>query len=58
MKGTKEERQEIHSIHAEIIKRIVFYYFVEVKKIKIPSKLFPINDKINVTYDCIIIKVT
>ena len=40
MKGTKGERQEIHSIQAEIIKKGLYYCIVEVKKIKIPSKLF------------------
>ena len=57
MKGTKGERQEIHSIQAEIIKKGLYYCIVEVKKIKIPSKIFFINDKIKVTYECII-KVT
>ena len=58
MKGTKEERQEIHSIQAEIIKKGLYYCIFEVKKkIKIPSKLFSINDKVKATYDCII-KVT
>ena len=57
MKDTKGERQKIHSIQAEIIKKGLYYCIVEVKKIKIPSKLFSINDKIKVTYECII-KVT
>ena len=57
MKGTKGESQEIHSIQAEIIKKGLYYCIVEAKKIKIPSKLFSINDKVKVTYDCII-KVT
>ena len=54
MKGTKGERQEIHSIQAEIIKKGLYYCIVEVNKIKIPNKLFTINDKIKVTYECII----
>ena len=53
MKGIKGERQEKHSIQAEILKKGLYYYIVEVKKIKIPSILFSINDKIKVTYDCI-----
>ena len=57
MKGTKGERQEIHSIQVKIIKKELYYCIVEVKKIKIPSKLFSIDDKVKVTYDCII-KVT
>ena len=58
MKGTKGERQEIHRIQAETIKKGLYYCIVEVrKKIKIPSKLFSINYRIKVTYDCII-KVT
>ena len=32
MKGTKEERQEIHSIQAEILKKGLYYCIVEVKK--------------------------
>ena len=56
MKGTKGENQEIYSIPAEIIKRI-YYCIIEVKRIKIQSKLFSINNKVKVTYDCII-KVT
>ena len=56
MKGTKGERQEIHSIQAEIIKRIILLYRWG-EKIKMPSKLFSINNKVKVTYDCII-KVT
>ena len=32
MKGTKGERQEIHSIQAEIIKKGLYYCIVEVKK--------------------------
>ena len=56
MKDTKGERQEINSIQAEIIKGL-YYCIVEVKKIKIPNKLFSINEKIKVTYGCII-KVT
>ena len=56
MKGVKGERQEIRSIQAEIIKRLLYYCIVEVRK-KILSKLFSINDKIKVAYDCII-KVT
>ena len=57
IKGKKGERQEIQSIQAEIIKKGLYYCIFEVKKIKIPSKLFSINDKVKVTYDCII-KVT
>ena len=58
MKGTKGERQEIHSIQTEIIKKGLYYCIFEVKKkIKIPSKLISINDKVKVTYDWII-KVT
>ena len=53
MKGTKGERQEIYNIQAGIIKKRLYYCIVEVKKIKIPSKLFSINDKVKVTYDCI-----
>ena len=56
MKSTKGKKQEIHSIQTEIIKGL-YYCIVEVKKVKIPSKIFPINDKIKATYDCII-KVT
>ena len=54
IKGTKGERQEIHSIQAEIIKKGLYYCIVEVQKIKIPSKIFSKNDKIKVTYNCII----
>ena len=58
MKGTKGERQEIHSIQAEIIiKKDYIIVSLKWKKIKIPSKLFSINNKVKVTYDCII-KVT
>ena len=57
MKGTKGESQEIHSIQAEIIIRDYIIASLKWKKIKIPSKLFSINDKVKVTYDCII-KVT
>ena len=32
MKGTKGERQEIHSIQAEILKKGLYYCIVEVKK--------------------------
>ena len=32
MKGTKGERQEIHSIHTEIMKKGLYYCIVEVKK--------------------------
>ena len=54
MKGTKGERQEIHSIQAEIIKRNILLYLWSEKKFKITSKIFSINDKIKVTYYCII----
>ena len=57
MKGTKGERQEINSIQAEIIKKDCIIVSLKWKKIKIPSKLFSINNKVKVTYDCII-KVT
>ena len=57
MKGTKEERQEIHNIQTEIIKKDYNNCIVGVKKIKMPSKLSSINDKVKATYDCII-KVT
>ena len=57
MKGTKGERQEIHSIQAKIIKKGLYYCIVEAIKIKILIKLFSINDKVKVTYECII-KVT
>ena len=57
MKGTKGERQEIHSIQAEIIKKDYIIVSLKWGEIKIPSKLSSINDKIKVTYDCII-KVT
>ena len=59
MKGKKGESQEIHSIKAEIIKKdyIIVSLKLKLKKIKIPSKLFSINNKIKVTFDCII-KVT
>ena len=57
MKGTIGERQEIHSIQAEIIKNDYIIASLKWKKIKIPRKLFSINDKVKVTYDCII-KVT
>ena len=56
MKGAKGETK-IYSIQAEIIKKGLYYCIVEVKKIKMPSKLFSINDKVKVTYDCTI-KVT
>ena len=32
MKGTKSERQEIHSIQTEIIKKGLYYCIVEVRK--------------------------
>ena len=32
MKGTKRERQEIHSIQVEIIKKGLYYCIVEVRK--------------------------
>ena len=32
MKGTKEERQKIHSIQAEILKKGLYYCIVDVKK--------------------------
>ena len=54
MKGTKGERQEIHCIQAEIIKRDYIIVSSKWKKINIPSKLFSINDKTKATYDCII----
>ena len=57
MKDTKGERQEIHSIKAEIIKRDYIIVLFKWNKIKIPNKLFSINEKIKVTYECII-KVT
>ena len=57
MKGTKGDRQEIHSIQAEILKKGLYYCIVEVKKIKIPNILFSINDKIKVTFE-FVIKVT
>ena len=57
MKGTKGERQEINSIQAEIIKKDCIIVSLKWKKIKIPNKLFSINEKIKVTYECII-KVT
>ena len=57
MKDTKGERQEIHSIQAEILKKGLYYCIVEVKKIKIPNILFSINDKIKVTFK-FVIKVT
>ena len=57
MKGTKGERQKIHIIQAEIIKNDYIIVSLKWKKIKIPSKLFSINDKVKVTYDCMI-KVT
>ena len=58
MKDTKGERDKklIASKH-EIIKKGLYYCIVEAKKIKIPNKLFSINEKIKVTYECII-KVT
>ena len=57
MKDTKGERQEINSIQAEIIKKDCIIVSLKWKKIKIPNKLFSINEKIKVTYECII-KVT
>ena len=57
MKGAKGESQEIHSIQAEIIKIDYIIVSFKWKKIKIPSKLFSINDKVKVAYGCII-KVT
>ena len=57
VKGTKGERQEMYNIQGEIIKKGLYYCIVEVKKTKVPSKIFSINDQIKVTYDCII-KVT
>ena len=54
MKGTKGERQEIHSIQADIIKKDYIIVSLKWKKIKMPSKLFSINDKEKVTHDCII----
>ena len=54
MKGTKGERQEIHSIQAEIIKKNCIIVSLKWKKIKIPNKLFSINDKIKVTYEFVI----
>ena len=57
VKDTKGERQEINNIQGEIIKKRLYYYIVEVKKTKVPSKIISIYDKIKVTYDWII-KVT
>ena len=57
MKGTKGERQEIHSNRAEIIKKELYYCIVEVKKNQDTKQIIFINDKIKVTYECII-KVT
>ena len=54
MKDTKGERQEIYKIQAEI-KHILLHRWNE--KIKIPNKIFLINNKIKVTYYWII-KVT
>ena len=56
MKGAKGETK-IYSIQAEIIKKDYIIVSLKWKKIKMPSKLFSINDKVKVTYDCII-KVT
>ena len=41
MIGTKGERQEIHSIQAEIIKKDYIIVSLKWKKIKIPKKYFP-----------------
>ena len=54
MKGTKDERQDIHSIQVEITKMNNIIELLKWKKIKIPSKIFPINNKIKVTFEFII----
>ena len=41
MKGTKGERQEIHSIQTEIIKKGLYYCIVEVKKSRNQANYFP-----------------
>ena len=41
MKGTKGERQEIHNIQAEIIKKGLYNYIVEVKKSRYQANYFP-----------------
>ena len=56
MKGTKERDKKFIASNRNN-KKGLYYCIVEVEKIKILSKLFFINDKIKVTYECII-KVT
>ena len=51
MKSKKGERQEIHSIQAEIIKKDYIIVSLKWKKIKISSKLFSIYDKVKVLHD-------
>ena len=41
MKGTKKERQEIHSIQAEIIKRIILLYCWSEKKSRYQANYSP-----------------
>ena len=41
MKGTKGERQKIHNIQAEIIKKGLYYCIVEVKKSRYQANYSP-----------------
>ena len=54
MKGTKGERHEIYSIQGEIIKKGLYYCIIEVIHLKIKSKILNSEEKIKVTYDCIV----
>ena len=54
LKGTKKERKKIHSIKGTITKKVLYYWNVEVKEFRVPSKILKRNEKVKVTYECIV----
>ena len=54
LKGIKEERKEIHSIKGTITKKGLYYCIVEVKEFRVPSKILKKNEKVKITYECIV----
>ena len=54
LKGTKGERKKIHSIRGAINKKGLYYSIIEVKEFRVPSKISKRNEKVKVTYVCIV----
>ena len=54
LKGTKGERKEFHSIKGTITKKRLYYCIIEVKEFRVSSKNLKKNEKVKVTYECIV----